>query len=410
MSNNRVVITGMGILSSIGNDLAAFSKNLFSGKSGISEIESFDTSEHKIKIGSEVKVDFEKYFNSKELNKLDRFSALSIIAANQAIKQSGIGKVKNKDNIGVIIGSGIGGIHTIEDQHKKLLSSPRKVSPFFIPSMILDIAAGQISITHGFKGTNFSIVSACASSNHAIGESFNNIKYGISDAIITGGSEGGITPLSVAGFSNMKALSTNPDPNSASKPFDKNRDGFVIGEGSGILVLESLSHAQKRNANILAEIVGYGSSADAHHVTSPDPSGDGAFRSMKNAITDANILPTDIDYINAHGTSTHYNDKVETLAIKNLFNSHAKNLSISSTKSMIGHLLGAAGGVEAIASILSITESKVPPTINYNTPDEECDLNYTPNKSVNKSINFTLSNNFGFGGHNATLIFKKYLD
>ena len=410
MSNNRVVITGMGILSSIGNDLAAFSKNLFSGKSGISEIKSFDTSEHKIKIGSEVKVDFEKYFNSKELNKLDRFSALSIIAANQAIKQSGIGKVKNKDNIGVIIGSGIGGIHTIEDQHKKLLSSPRKVSPFFIPSMILDIAAGQISITHGFKGTNFSIVSACASSNHAIGESFNNIKYGISDAIITGGSEGGITPLSVAGFSNMKALSTNPDPNSASKPFDKNRDGFVIGEGSGILVLESLSHAQKRNANILAEIVGYGSSADAHHVTSPDPSGDGAFRSMKNAITDANILPTDIDYINAHGTSTHYNDKVETLAIKNLFNSHAKNLSISSTKSMIGHLLGAAGGVEAIASILSITESKVPPTINYNTPDEECDLNYTPNKSVNKSINFTLSNNFGFGGHNATLIFKKYLD
>ena len=410
MSNNRVVITGMGILSSIGNDLAAFSKNLFSGKSGISEIESFDTSEHKIKIGSEVKVDFEKYFNSKELNKLDRFSALSIIAANQAIKQSGIGKVKNKDNIGVIIGSGIGGIHTIEDQHKKLLSSPRKVSPFFIPSMILDIAAGQISITHGFKGTNFSIVSACASSNHAIGESFNNIKYGISDAIITGGSEGGITPLSVAGFSNMKALSTNPDPNSASKPFDKNRDGFVIGEGSGILVLESLSHAQKRNANILAEIVGYGSSADAHHVTSPDPSGDGAFRSMKNAITDANILPTDIDYINAHGTSTHYNDKVETLAIKNLFNSHAKILSISSTKSMIGHLLGAAGGVEAIASILSITESKVPPTINYNTPDEECDLNYTPNKSVNKSINFTLSNNFGFGGHNATLIFKKYLD
>ena len=410
MSNNRVVVTGMGILSSIGNDLAAFSKNLFSGKSGISEIESFDTSEHKIKIGSEVKVDFEKYFNSKELNKLDRFSALSIIAANQAIKQSGIGKVKNKDNIGVIIGSGIGGIHTIEDQHKRLLSSPRKVSPFFIPSMILDIAAGQISITHGFKGTNFSIVSACASSNHAIGESFNNIKYGISDAIITGGSEGGITPLSVAGFSNMKALSTNPDPNSASKPFDKNRDGFVIGEGSGILVLESLSHAQKRNANILAEIVGYGSSADAHHVTSPDPSGDGAFRSMKNAITDANILPTDIDYINAHGTSTHYNDKVETLAIKNLFNSHAKNLSISSTKSMIGHLLGAAGGVEAIASILSITESKVPPTINYNTPDEECDLNYTPNKSVNKSINFTLSNNFGFGGHNATLIFKKYLD
>ena len=410
MSNNRVVITGMGILSSIGNNLATFSKNLFSGKSGISEIESFDTSEHKIKIGSEVKVDFEKYFNSKELNKLDRFSALSIIAANQAIKQSGIGKVKNKDNIGVIIGSGIGGIHTIEDQHKKLLSSPRKVSPFFIPSMILDIAAGQISITHGFKGTNFSIVSACASSNHAIGESFNNIKYGISDAIITGGSEGGITPLSVAGFSNMKALSTNPDPNSASRPFDKNRDGFVIGEGSGILVLESLSHAQKRNANILAEIVGYGSSADAHHVTSPDPSGDGAFRSMKNAITDANILPTDIDYINAHGTSTHYNDKVETLAIKNLFNSHAKNLSISSTKSMIGHLLGAAGGVEAIASILSITESKVPPTINYNTPDEECDLDYTPNKSVNKSINFTLSNNFGFGGHNATLIFKKYLD
>ena len=410
MSNNRVVITGMGILSSIGNNLATFSKNLFSGKSGISEIESFDTSEHKIKIGSEVKVDFEKYFNSKELNKLDRFSALSIIAANQAIEQSGIGKVKNKDNIGVIIGSGIGGIHTIEDQHKKLLSSPRKVSPFFIPSMILDIAAGQISITHGFKGTNFSIVSACASSNHAIGESFNNIKYGISDAIITGGSEGGITPLSVAGFSNMKALSTNPDPNSASRPFDKNRDGFVIGEGSGILVLESLSHAQKRNANILAEIVGYGSSADAHHVTSPDPSGDGAFRSMKNAITDSNILPTDIDYINAHGTSTHYNDKVETLAIKNLFNSHAKNLLISSTKSMIGHLLGAAGGVEAIASILSITESKVPPTINYNTPDEECDLNYTPNKSVNKSINFTLSNNFGFGGHNATLIFKKYLD
>ena len=276
MPNKRVVVTGMGVLSSIGNDLSTFSKNLFSGTSGISEITSFDTSEHKVKIASEVKIDLGEHFNSKELNKLDRFSTLSLIASDQAISQSGIADVENKDNVGVIIGSGIGGIHTMESQHKQLLSSPRKVSPFFVPSMILDIAAGQISIKHGFKGTNFSIVSACASSNHAIGESFNNIKHGISDAIITGGSEGGITPLSVAGFANMKALSPNPDPNSASRPFDKNRDGFVIGEGSGILVLESLSHAQKRNANILAEIVGYGSSADGYHVTSPDPSGDGA--------------------------------------------------------------------------------------------------------------------------------------
>tara|TARA_Y100001970_G_scaffold268846_1_gene360576 strand:- start:527 stop:1420 length:894 start_codon:yes stop_codon:yes gene_type:complete len=296
----------------------------------------------------------------------------------------------------------------MEEQHSRLQISPKRVSPFFVPSMILDIVSGHISIKYGFKGANFAIVSACASSNHAIGESFNRIKYGLNDVIVTGGSEGGITPLSVAGFSNMKALSKNQDYSKASRPFDNERDGFVIAEGSGILVLEELNHAIKRNANIVGEIVGYGASADAYHLTSPDENGRGAIKAMEEAIKQANISYKDIDYINAHGTSTKYNDKIETLAIKTLFKEHAYKMHVSSSKSMIGHLLGAAGAVESIISILSIKNSIIPPTINYKNPDPDCDLNYVPNKAIKQDIKFALSNTFGFGGHNSSLIFKKF--
>ena len=405
--SKRVVITGMGIVSSLGLDTDSFFNNIISGKSGISPISLFDTTNHSVKISGEVKINLGDYFSSKELNRIDRFTAFALIAAKEAVDRSSIDdKVKSK--VGVIIGSGIGGIHTMEEQHSRLQKGPKRVSPFFVPSMILDIVTGHISIKYGFKGPNFAIVSACASANHAIGESFNRIKYGMNDIIVTGGTEGGITPLSVAGFSNMKALSKNPDHTCASRPFDKNRDGFVIAEGAGILVLEEYEHAKKRGAEILGEIVGYGATADAYHLTSPALDGNGAVDAMSHAIKDANINIEDIHYINAHGTSTPYNDKIETLAIKKLFESHAKNLLISSSKSMVGHLLGAAGAVEAIITMKALQNSVIPPTINYNEPDPECDLNYVPNKLVERDINYGLSNAFGFGGHNATLIFKKF--
>ena len=404
---NNVVVTGMGVVSPIGDNIEDFWCNLKSGFNGISQISQFDTSKFDVKIAGESKIDLTNFFDRKELNKLDRFTAFAIIASDQAILQSELNLDKiNKNRVGVIVGSGIGGISTFEKQHSKLLKNPRFVSPFFIPSMISDIAPGHISIKYGFKGINYSVTSACATSNHAFGDAYKMIQSGLADVIIAGGTEAAITEMSIAGFSNMKALTKNNDINSASRPFDKNRDGFVMGEGAGILVLESLDHAKKRNAKILAEIIGYGASADAYHITSPDPNGSGAIMAMETAIQDSGINKKDIRYINAHGTSTHYNDKIETKAIKHVFEKYYKDLYVSSTKSMTGHLLGATGGIEAIASILCMQNQTIVPTINYSNFDSECDLNYVPNKSISKKINYSLSNNFGFGGHNSVIIFK----
>ena len=404
---NRVVVTGMGLVSPIGDNIQDFWKNLESGKNGIDQITHFDTDKFDVKIAGQSQIQLDNFFDKKELNKLDRFSTFAIIAADQAISQSRIiNDNVSKERIGVIVGSGIGGISTFEKQHSKLLKSPRFVSPFFIPAMIPDIAPGHISIKHGFKGINYSVTSACATSNHAFGDAFKMIQLGLADVIIAGGSEAAITEMSIAGFSNMKALSKNKDKNSASRPFDKDRDGFVMGEGAGILVLENYNHAKKRNAQLLGELIGYGASADAYHITSPDPDGKGAQIAMLNAINDAGIKSSDIEYINAHGTSTPYNDKIETKAIKNIFKDNYKKLAISSTKSMTGHLLGATGAIEAIATILSINNKIISPTINYTNPDPECDLNCTPNHSISKKINYAMSNNFGFGGHNSVVIFK----
>ena len=405
----RVVVTGLGTVNPLSDNVEDFWENLILNKNGINKISHFDTSQFKTKIAAEVNLDLSTYFNKKELNKIDRFTSFALIASDQAIQDANINNSLDKNRIGVILGSGIGGINTLEKQHLRLLKSPKRVSPYFVPSMISDIAPGHISIKYGFKGTNFSVVSACASSNHAIGMAFKSIKYNESDIIITGGSEAGITPLSIAGFMNMKALSTESDINNASIPFDLNRNGFVMGEGSGILILESLESALKRDAKIYAEITGYGSTADAYHLTSPAPNGEGAKEAMSKAINEGNIKPNDIDYINAHGTSTYYNDLHETQAIKSLFKKHAYNLSISSTKSNIGHLLGASGAVEAIATIKSINNSFIAPTINYKAKDPQCDLDYTPNKGTKKNIHHAISNNFGFGGHNASILISKFV-
>ena len=407
MTKNRVVITGMGVVSPIGNNLNEFWDNLKIGYNGIDDITLFDTEKFDVKIAGQSSIDLNHFFDRKELNKLDRFSSFALIAADQAIHQSELLKSNfSNDRIGVIVGSGIGGIGTFETQHKKLLKNPRFVSPFFIPAMISDIAAGQISIKYGFKGLNYSVASACATSNHAFGDAFKMIQSNLADVIVAGGSEAAITEMSIAGFSNMKALTKNCDKNSASRPFDKNRDGFVMGEGSGILVLESLEHAKNRNANIIGEIVGYGATADAYHITSPDHEGKGGERAILNAISDAELNTGDIKYINAHGTSTPLNDKIETKAIKSVFKDKSKDLFINSTKSMTGHLLGAAGAIEAIATILALNNNYIPPTINYKDLDPDCDLNYIPNKGLSQSIDYGLSNSFGFGGHNSVIIFK----
>ena len=399
----------MGVVSPIGNSCSEFLKSLEIGKNGISYISSFDTERFPVKIAGEVNINLDDLIDKKEQNRIDRFTALAIFASHEAVNNSNILDFPvNKERIGVIIGSGIGGISTFETQHKRLLKNPKLVSPFFIPSMISDIAAGVISMKYGFKGHNYSVVSACATGSHSIGDSFRMIQNGELDAAITGASEATITPMAIAGFTNMKALSKNPNPKNASKPFDKNRDGFVMGEGSGILVIESLNHALNRNANIIAEIIGYAATADAYHLTSPSPNGEGASRAMKLALLDSKISPKDIDYINAHGTSTPTNDMIETIAIKDVFNKLSNKVNISSTKSMTGHLLGASGSIEAIASILSINKNFIPPTINYSTLDPECDLNYTPNKALHQKVNYAMSNSFGFGGHNAVLIFKGY--
>ena len=407
MTKNRVVITGMGVVSPIGNNLNEFWDNLKIGYNGIDDITLFDTEKFDVKIAGQSSIDLNHFFDRKELNKLDRFSSFALIAADQAIHQSELLKSNfSNDRIGVIVGSGIGGIGTFETQHKKLLKNPRFVSPFFIPAMISDIAAGQISIKYGFKGLNYSVASACATSNHAFGDAFKMIQSNLADVIVAGGSEAAITEMSIAGFSNMKALTKNCDKNSASRPFDKNRDGFVMGEGSGILVLESLEHAKNRNANIIGEIVGYGATADAYHITSPDHEGKGGERAILNAISDAELNTDDVKYINAHGTSTPLNDKIETKAIKSVFKDKSKDLFINSTKSMTGHLLGAAGAIEAIATILALNNNYIPPTINYKDLDPDCDLNYIPNKGLSQSIDYGLSNSFGFGGHNSVIIFK----
>ena len=409
--SRRVVITGMGVLSPIGNSVSQFFDGLHSGQNGIGDITLFDTTDFAVKIAGEVKIDLTELIEKKELNRIDRFSALALIAADQAVEQSKINNAPDLERVGVIIGSGIGGIRTFEDQHTRLLNSPRRVSPFFIPAMITDIAPGHVSIKYGFKGPNYSVVSACATANHAIGDAFRVIKYGDADAIITGGTEASISPMSIAGFTNMKALTKNPDKDSASRPFDINRDGFVMGEGAGMLVLEELEHARSRGANILGEISGYGATADAYHLTSPAPNGEGAARAMKLAIKDAKLQPKDVDYINAHGTSTPFNDKNESIAIRTVFDEHADNLYVSSTKSMTGHLLGATGGIEAVASILAIQNRFIPPTMHLETPDPDCTLNYAPNNPVKDiDVDVVISNTFGFGGHNGVILFNRFLD
>jgi 3-oxoacyl-[acyl-carrier-protein] synthase II len=407
----RVVVTGMGIISPIGNTIDEFWISLKEGKSGISKIENFDVSEYTTKIAGEVKeFDYSEYLDKKEAKRMDRFTQFAVCAAGDALKDSKL-DVNSIDmnRFGTILGSGIGGIQTLETQHKRLLEKgPRKVSPFLIPMMITNMVSGQVSMKFGAKGPNTTVVTACASATNAIGDAYNVIKRGDADFMFSGGAEAAITPIGVSGFCTMKALSTrNDEPTLASRPFDKNRDGFIMSEGSGILILEEYEHAKKRNANIYGEIVGFGYSADAHHITAPAPNGEGGTRSMKMAVDNAGIKTTDVDYINAHGTSTPLNDKFETMAIKNLFKEHAYKLVVNSTKSMVGHLLGASGGIEAIATLLSMKNNYVHRTLNYETPDEGLDLDYVPN-GKEMVINYALSNSLGFGGHNATLAFKKY--
>ncbi|MCV0024840.1 MULTISPECIES: beta-ketoacyl-ACP synthase II [Bacillus] len=411
MSKKRVVVTGLGALSPLGNDVDTSWNNAINGVSGIGPITRVDSEEYPAKVAAELK-DFnvEDYMDKKEARKMDRFTQYAVVAAKMAVEDAGL-EITDEiaPRVGVWVGSGIGGLETLESQFEIFLTKgPRRVSPFFVPMMIPDMATGQISIALGAKGVNSCTVTACATGTNSIGDAFKVIQRGDADAMITGGTEAPLTRMSFAGFSANKALSTNPDPKTASRPFDKNRDGFVMGEGAGIIVLEELEHALARGAKIYGEIVGYGSTGDAYHITAPAQDGEGGARAMKEAIKDAGIAPEEIDYINAHGTSTYYNDKYETMAIKTVFGEHAYKLAVSSTKSMTGHLLGAAGGIEAIFSILAIKEGMIPPTINIETPDEECDLDYVPDEARRQDLSYVLSNSLGFGGHNATLIFKKY--
>ncbi|KAF1680213.1 MULTISPECIES: beta-ketoacyl-ACP synthase II [Bacillus] len=411
MSKKRVVVTGLGALSPLGNDVDTSWNNAINGVSGIAPITRVDAEEYPAKVAAELK-DFnvEDYMDRKEARKMDRFTQYAVVAAKMAVEDADLDiNDEIAPRVGVWVGSGIGGLETLESQFEIFLTKgPRRVSPFFVPMMIPDMATGQISIALGAKGVNSCTVTACATGTNSIGDAFKVIQRGDADVMVTGGTEAPLTRMSFAGFSANKALSTNPDPKTASRPFDKNRDGFVMGEGAGIIVLEELEHALARGAKIYGEIVGYGSTGDAYHITAPAQDGEGGARAMKEAIKDANIAPEEIDYINAHGTSTYYNDKYETMAIKTVFGGHAHKLAISSTKSMTGHLLGAAGGIEAIFSVLAIKEGVIPPTINIQTPDEECDLDYVPDEARKQDLNYVLSNSLGFGGHNATLIFKKY--
>jgi 3-oxoacyl-[acyl-carrier-protein] synthase II len=407
----RVVITGLGLITPLGIGVKATWNGLLEGKSGIGLITRFDTTDYATKIAAEVKgFNPEDYIEKKTIKQMDTFIHYALAASFMALEAAGLGKPENLgERCGVLIGTGIGGLPEIERTHKELLESgPRRVSPFFIPRLIANLAAGQVAIATGSQGPINCTVTACAASSHAIGDAFRLIQRGDADMMITGGTESVITPLTVAGFSSMRAMSRrNDQPEKASRPFDKERDGFVIGEGSGILIIESLAHAEKRDATPLAEITGYGMSSDGYHITAPPPEGVGAQRCMRLALKDAELDPTQIDYINAHGTSTPLNDQLETEAIKGVFGAHAKKLKISSTKSMTGHLLGAAGGIEAAFTAMMIKEGRIVPTINYENPDPVCDLDYVPNKAIQFPIKHAISNSFGFGGANACLVFSK---
>ncbi|MDR3665391.1 MAG: beta-ketoacyl-ACP synthase II [Ignavibacteriaceae bacterium] len=415
MSKRRVVVTGMGAVTPIGIGITEYWKGLINGKNGVGLITKFDTAKFDTRFAAEVK-DFnpENYIDKKSIKRMDLFTQFAIAVASMAMEQAAFNLEKiDRDRFGVIFGSGIGGMVTNQQQHWNYYETknPGTISPFFVPMMISDIAAGQVSIKFGLKGPNYATTSACATSSHAIADAFMIIQRGSADAMMCGGSEAAIVEMSIGGFNAMRALSTwNDRYLEASRPFDKDRNGFVMGEGAGIIILEEYEHAINRGANILCEIVGIGLTGDAHHITAPAPGGEGAVRSMKESIRDAGISTTDVNYINAHGTSTPYNDISETTAIKTVFGDHAYQLVISSTKSMTGHLLGAAGAIEAIATILSIVNDTVPPTINLTNPDPECDLNYSPLTATNTKINYAISNTFGFGGHNASLLFKKYKD
>jgi 3-oxoacyl-[acyl-carrier-protein] synthase II len=412
LEKRRVVVTGVGLVTALGTGTEETWKGLCDGRSGVGPISRFDTAEFSTKIAAEVK-DFDplRWFDKKDLKKMDFFIYYAVAAADFAMKQSGLVIDQElSERVGVFIGSGIGGFTVIEREHKALLEGgPRKISPFFIPSSIINLAAGQVSIRFGARGPNSAPCTACSSGAHAVGDAFRVISRGDADAMICGGSEAAITPMGVGGFAAMRALSTrNDEPQRASRPFDAKRDGFVVGEGAGVLVLEELEYAKRRGAKIVAELAGYGMSGDAFHITLPPDDGRGAHRVMLNALTDAGVKPEEIGYINAHGTSTPPNDRIESYAIKQLFGEHAKNLAVSSTKSMIGHLLGAAGAVEAGIASLVVERGILPPTINYENPDPECDLDYVPNQMRRKDVRYALSNSFGFGGTNAALLFKRY--
>ena len=412
MSREKIVITGLGAVTPNGNNVDEYWANLISGVSGIGPITYFDSSNHRVKIAGQL-TDFDPQtiLDAKEIRKLDPFSVYALVATEEAIKMSGLDNIQfNQDRIGVTIGTGVGGIQTLEDQQRVIdQKGARRVSPQFVPKMIANIAGGHLSMRWNLKGPNQTVTSACASATDAIGMAMRLILAGDADAMVTGGTEASITGLTIAGFANMRALSqSNENPTSASRPFDKDRNGFVLGEGSGMIVIETESHAKKRGANILAELAGYGSTDDAFHITQPSEGGIGALKAMERAVKDANLNLEDIDYINAHGTSTPFNDKNESAAISHLFKDHSKKLRVSSTKSMTGHLLGAAGGIEAVASVKTIMHQMIAPTINYDTPDPECNLNYVPNTAQDSQVNAILSNTFGFGGHNAVVCIRKY--
>ena len=416
MKTRKVAITGVGVISPIGNTKEDFWDAILAGKSGVARITCFDPSHFSSHIAAEVKnFDPAPYINAKGLRRMDRFVQFAICASKMAVNDAKLDLEKeNRDKVGVYIGSGIGGLHTVEEAVMAYMKhgpekGPSKISPFLIPMLIVNMASGMVSISLGAKGPSSAVATACASGNHAIGDAFRLIQRGEANVMIAGGAEGAITHMGFGGFCALRALSTrNDDPEHASRPFDKKRDGFVMGEGSGVVILEELEHAINRKANIYAEIIGYGMSGDAYHMTAPDPQGEGASRCMKAAIDDAGLDPKEVDYINAHGTSTQLNDKIETLAIKKVFGDHAYKLAISSTKSMTGHLLGAAGGVELIATVLGITKGIIPPTTNYEVADSECDLDYVPNKYRTGKINIAISNSLGFGGHNATIVIKRH--
>jgi 3-oxoacyl-[acyl-carrier-protein] synthase II len=411
--NRRVVITGLGVITPVGNDLETFWRNLQNGVSGIERVQAFDTTNYDCRIGGEVRnFDPKKFFkNPKDVRRTDRFAQLAMAAAKMAMTDCGVDLEKiDRDRFGVIVSSGIGGLKTLEDQHAVLLAKgPSRVSPFTIPMLISNMASGLISMEFGLKGPNLCIVTACATSNNAIGESWRMIKFGDADIFLAGGSEASIVTVGMAAFSAMKALSRrNDDPHGASRPWDRDRDGFVMGEGAGVVVVEELEHAKARGAKIYCELTGYGLSADAHHMTAPPPDGEGAVRAMQMALDHAKITPGQVDYVNAHATSTGLGDVCETRAIKTVFGEYARTVSISSTKSMTGHLLGGAGAVEMAACALAIRDSVIPPTINLENPDEECDLDYTPNVAKEKKVRIAVNNSFGFGGHNATLIAAEF--